>query len=237
MNAPEAPISDEVQRKAQSDKHFLLRLLFYVSAGNVLLYALFLRKHPDLPASAVVLALCMSALAAFVGLRLWKFGREEPEDLRGRVRFGECAGIAVLLGAYLAAYHAKWPEAFLEHGLPTGAVLGALGYFAVKAASRRRFLNAWARYPYALATAVSLFGRLGWGSLLVFFFLFRRHVDGNTFKITHAEARVLGAAVVSWPVGEILRAIVHAKWRRPPAPPAPPPLPPGQPLHDGPPAG
>lgn len=223
MNTPETPPPDEVQRRSQSDRHFLLRLLFYISAGNVLLYALFLRAHADLPAAAVVLALAMGALAAFVGLRLWTFSREEPADLRGRVRIGELAGIAVLLGGYLAAYRAQWPEAFLDGGLPTGAVLGALLYFAVAAASRRRFANAWARYPYALATAVSLFGRLGWGSLLVFFFLFRRHVDGSAFKITHAEARVLGAAVVSWPAGEILRAVVHAKWRRP----APPPEPPG----------
>lgn len=219
MNAPETPLPDEVQRRKRSDRHFFLRLVFYICAGNVLLYALFLRQHPALPASATVLAVCMGALAVFVGLRLWKFRREAPEDLRGRVRFGELAGIALLLGGYLYAYHAQWPEAFLSGGLPTGAVLGALLYFAVAAASRRRFVNAWAHYPYALATAVSLFGRLGWGSLLVFFFLFRRHVDGSTFKITPTEARVLGAAVVSWPLGEILRAIVSAKWRRPPEPP------------------
>lgn len=221
MIAPEAPISEEVKRRKQSDQHFVLRLVFYISGGNMLLYALFLRRHPDLPAAAIALAVCMSAVAAFVGLRLWKFSREEPEDLRGRVRFGELAGIAVLLGGYLAAYHAQWPDAFLDGGLPTGAVLGALLYFAVAAASRRRFVNAWARYPYALATAISLFGRLGWGSLLVFFFLFRRHVDGSVFKITHAESRLLGAAVISWPVGEILRAVVSAKWRQPPTPPEP----------------
>ncbi|MCK6470804.1 MAG: hypothetical protein L6R28_03570 [Planctomycetes bacterium] len=218
MNRIATPIPNEVQRRKQNDRHFLLRMLFYISAGNVLLYALFLREHPDLPAAAAALALCMGALAAFVSLQLWKFSREEPADLRARVRFGELAGIAVLLGGYLAVYHAQRPEAFLAGGLPTGAVLGALLYFAVASASRHRFVNAWARYPYALATAVSLFGRLGWGSLLVFFFLFRRHVDGSAFKITHTEARVLGAAVISWPLGEILRAVVHAKWRQPPPP-------------------